>query len=115
MEGFNAAGIEIKTESAEPAADAGKEADAGGDAAAGGENEGGNEEDAKAAEEGKEGEDAEKKEEAAPAVMSPEKYVADDFAYGGWETVPAIFLKQAIVNGYWGDLVKGHIIHWEFN
>lgn len=47
--------------------------------------------------------------------MSPEKYDADDFAYGGWETVPAIFLKQAIVNGYWGDLVKGHIIHWEFN
>lgn len=46
--------------------------------------------------------------------MSPEKYDADDFAYGGWETVPAIFLKQAIVNPYWGDLVKGHIVHWEF-
>ena len=114
MEGFNAAGIEIKTESAEPPADGGKEADAAG-AAAGDGNEGGDPEEGKAAEDGKEGEDAEKKEEAAPAVMSPEKYDADDFAYGGWETVPAIFLKQAIVNGYWGDLVKGHIIHWEFN
>ena len=48
------------------------------------------------------------------APESPEKYDADDYAYGGWETVPAIFLKQAIVNPYWGDLVKGNIISWEF-
>jgi len=46
--------------------------------------------------------------------MDPGQYDADDFAYGGWETVPAIFLKQATVNPYWGDLVKGHVIHWEF-
>jgi len=50
----------------------------------------------------------------APAAMDPGQYDADDFAYGGWETVPAIFLKQATVNPYWGDLVKGHVIHWEF-
>lgn len=54
------------------------------------------------------------KKEAAPAAMDPGQYDADDFAYGGWETVPAIFLKQATVNPYWGDLVKGHVIHWEF-
>jgi hypothetical protein len=46
--------------------------------------------------------------------MDPGQYDADDFAYGGWETVPAIFLKQATVNPYFGDLVKGHVIHWEF-
>ena len=47
--------------------------------------------------------------------MDPGVYDADDFCYEGWEAVPAIFLKQATVNSYWGDLVKGHIIHWEFN
>ena len=47
--------------------------------------------------------------------MDPANYSADDYVYGGWETVPAIFLKQATINTYWGDLIKGHIIQWEFN
>jgi len=46
--------------------------------------------------------------------MDPGKYESDDFSYEGWEAVPAIFLKQATVNPYWGDLVKGHIINNEF-
>lgn len=54
--------------------------------------------------------------DAAP-VMAPAgpDYSADAYAYAGWEAVPAIFLKQAIVNPYWGNLVKHHIIDWEFN
>jgi len=52
---------------------------------------------------------------AAPVPsMDPGKYESDDFSYEGWEAVPAIFLKQATVNPYWGDLVKGHIINNEF-
>jgi hypothetical protein len=53
----------------------------------------------------------------AAAVMAPAgpDYSADAYAYAGWEAVPAIFLKQAIVNPYWGNLVKHHIIDWEFN
>jgi len=52
---------------------------------------------------------------AAPVPsMDPGKYESDDFSYEGWEAVPAIFLKQATVNPYWGDLVKGHIINYEF-
>jgi hypothetical protein len=54
-------------------------------------------------------------EKPAVAAMDPGVYDADDFSYAGWEAVPAIFLKQATVNTYWGDLVKGNIIHWEFN
>jgi len=51
----------------------------------------------------------------AATAVSPGVYDADDFKYEGWESVPAILLKQATVNGYFGDLVKGHIIDWEFN
>jgi len=46
--------------------------------------------------------------------MDPGVYDSDDFSYEGWEAVPAIFLKQATVNPYWGSLVKGHIINHEF-
>lgn len=59
--------------------------------------------------------DENKEEATVPAAMDPGVYDADDFSYAGWEAVPAIFLKQATINTYWGDLVKGNIIHWEFN
>jgi len=46
--------------------------------------------------------------------MDPGVYDSDDYDYSGWAAVPAIFLKQATVNPYWGDLVKGNIINLEF-
>lgn len=51
---------------------------------------------------------------AAVSSMDPGNYESDAHDYTGWEAVPAIFLKQATVNPYWGDLVKGHIINNEF-
>ena len=51
---------------------------------------------------------------SAPAKMDPGVYSSDAYDYAGWEQVPAIFLKQATVNPYFGDLVKGHIIDHEF-
>ena len=129
LEAFAASGIEVPAD-AEPTAAAGNDAGADANAAAEGKKEGEGEGEAN------EGGDAEQQYEGgndappeggdkpeggeAPAALpamapeSPEKYDADDYAYGGWETVPAIFLKQAIVNPYWGDLVKGNIISWEF-
>lgn len=68
-------------------------------------------------EEPEKNEEAGKPTEPAPVVVSsmdPGNYESDAYDYAGWEAVPAIFLKQATVNPYWGDLVKGHIINYEF-
>lgn len=42
-------------------------------------------------------------------------YNKDKYDYKGWENIPALFLKMAVINSYWGDLVKAHIINAEFN
>lgn len=39
-------------------------------------------------------------------MENPHKYDDDSADYKGWANVPALFLRQATVNSYWGDLVK---------
>lgn len=46
---------------------------------------------------------------------SPFKYDGDSHGYDGWENLPAILLRNLIVNPYWGDQVKAEAIAWEFN
>jgi hypothetical protein len=46
---------------------------------------------------------------------SPFKYDTDSHSYEGWEALPAILLRNLIVNPYWGDQVKAEAIAWEFN
>lgn len=86
-------------------------------------------------EEKKEGEE-EKKEEGAGAEMeggeeadegkgmaemmaemaaAADLYKDDPADYKGWENLPALFLREMTVNPYFGDLVKGEVIAWEFN
>jgi len=48
-------------------------------------------------------------------LENPHKYESDARSYDGWAQVPAAFLKQMIVNPYWGDLIKAEAIAWEFN
>lgn len=45
----------------------------------------------------------------------PHKYDDDGGSYDGWANVPALFIRQATVNPYWGDLVKAQLVQWEFN
>lgn len=47
--------------------------------------------------------------------MSPHQYEGDETDYSGFANVPALFLAQATVNPYWGDLVKAQVVEWEFN
>lgn len=126
LESFSKAGIEV------PAAEAPK--DGGGEEEKKGEEEevkaeekvdeeggelekveydGGEEEEEKA--EGKEEKKAEDKAGGAMEKVDPRKYEADAYAYEGWAEVPALFLRNAIVNEYWGDLVKAYVVDWEFN
>lgn len=74
----------------------------------GAENEGGEE---GAAEEGEKGMDEMMAEMAAAADL----YKDDAADYAGWENLPALFLRNMVVNPYFGDLVKGEVIAWEFN
>lgn len=135
LEGFKSAGIEIPAEvvPAEGAAVDNAPAEGapgivaevegaveGAAAAEGEENEGGDAAEGEgAAAEGEgaaavEGEAAGETAQPVVAAMDPGVYDSDDYSYAGWEAVPAIFLKQATVNPYWGDLVKGHIVNHEF-
>lgn len=128
LEAFKSSNIEIPAEKASGADGdgAGKEAgadadgagkDAGAEAGADdAEKEGGDDDEGAG---GAEGEDGKEKVEGdgdakVVASMDPGVYDSDDYSYEGWEAVPAIFLKQATVNPYFGDLVKGHIINHEF-
>lgn len=58
------------------------------------------------------GDEEEKKEEGGDAMAgmmgmdNPHKYDDDSADYKGWANVPGLFLRQATVNSYWGDLVK---------
>ena len=49
------------------------------------------------------------------ALPNPHKYEGDAYDYAGWAKVPAAFLRNMIVNPYWGDLVKAQVVGWEFN
>jgi len=74
----------------------------------GAENEGGEE----GAEEGKEDDLAKVMGEMAAAA---DLYKDDPADYNGWENLPALFLREMTVNPYFGDLVKGEVVAWEFN
>jgi hypothetical protein len=67
------------------------------------------------------GDEEEKKDDMAGAegmadatVTDPRKEHKDDESYAGFANVPACFLRNALVNPYFGDLVKSHVINWEF-
>jgi hypothetical protein len=61
--------------------------------------------------------------EEAPAEMEggdemmakEDLYASDSGSYDGWENLPALILRNYVVNPYFGDLVKRDIISAEFN
>ena len=50
---------------------------------------------------------------AAAAVTDPRTASTDTETYAGFANVPGCFLRNALVNPFFGDLVKSHVVHWE--
>lgn len=49
------------------------------------------------------------------AMAKPDLYASDSGSYDGWENLPALILRNYVVNPYFGDLLKRDIISAEFN
>ena len=62
-----------------------------------------------------EGDAMAKMEGGMDGMESPHKYDKDARKYEGWAQIPAMILKQMIVNSYFGELVKADALFWEFN
>jgi hypothetical protein len=48
-------------------------------------------------------------------MAEPDLYASDAGSYDGWENLPALILRNYVVNPYFGDLLKRDIISAEFN
>jgi hypothetical protein len=48
-------------------------------------------------------------------MAKPDLYASDAGSYDGWENLPALILRNYVVNPYFGDLLKRDIISAEFN
>lgn len=48
------------------------------------------------------------------AMAKPDLYASDSGSYDGWENLPALILRNYVVNPYFGDLLKRDIIASEF-
>jgi hypothetical protein len=48
-------------------------------------------------------------------MAAPDLYASDAGSYDGWENLPALILRNYVVNPYFGDLLKRDIISAEFN
>ena len=54
--------------------------------------------------------------EGGEEMMAKEDlYASDAGTYDGWENLPALILRNYVVNPYFGDLIKRDIISAEFN
>jgi len=49
------------------------------------------------------------------AMEKPDLYAGDSAAYDGFANLPALFLRCCTAQPYFGDLVKGALLHYEFN
>merc|ERR1712086_215467 len=49
------------------------------------------------------------------AMEKPDLYAGDSAAYDGFANLPALLLKCCTAQPYFGDLVKGALLHYEFN
>ena len=49
------------------------------------------------------------------ANEKPDIYAGDSASYDGVANLPALFLRCCITQPYFGDLVKGSLLHYEFN
>lgn len=52
--------------------------------------------------------------EGGEEMAKPDLYASDSGTYDGWENLPALILRNYVVNPYFGDLVKRTIISSEF-
>jgi len=52
--------------------------------------------------------------EGGEEMAKPDLYASDSGTYDGWENLPALILRNYVVNPYFGDLVKRTIISFEF-
>jgi hypothetical protein len=50
----------------------------------------------------------------AGSVTDPRTKSTDDATFSSWADVPACYLRNAIKNPYFGDIVKSHVVNWEF-
>lgn len=48
------------------------------------------------------------------SVTDPRTASTDTETYEGFANVPGCFLRNALKNPFFGDLVKAHVINWEF-
>lgn len=46
-------------------------------------------------------------------VTDPRSASTDADTFSGWADVPMCFLRNAIKNPFFGDVVKSHVVHWE--
>lgn len=53
--------------------------------------------------------------EGGDEMAKVDLYASDSGTYDGWENLPALILRNYVVNPYFGDLVKRDIISAEFN
>lgn len=48
------------------------------------------------------------------SVTDPRTKTTDEVTFSSFADAPACYLRNAVKNPYFGDLVKSHIINWEF-
>lgn len=53
--------------------------------------------------------------EGGEGMAKEDLYASDSGTYDGWENLPALILRNYVVNPYFGDLLKRDIISAEFN
>lgn len=76
--------------------------------------EGGDEEFSGGENEGEEKKEGEESKGMEASVTDPRTKTTDEVTFSSFADAPACYLRNAVKNPFFGDLVKSHIINWEF-